>query len=163
MPDLSTIRAPRPATVKVAWGDEVINVTYNRAAFSIALVENVYRMAIRDRVKQVILGWDITLNGEPWQPQPIEHPAWDAVVNARREIQALAERQRAGDNASLSEDERAALQAPTISPAERQSAYEDAWDAYLVQLDREVVRAIDTGVLDDFLGVSWRGATSGNG
>lgn len=163
MPDLSTIRAPRPATVKVVWGDEVINVTYNRGAFSIALVENVYRMAIRDRVKQVLLAWDITSNGEPWQPQPIEHPAWDAVVYARREIQALADRQRAGNSAPLTEDERASLQAPTIAPAEKQAAYEDAWEAYLVQLDREVVRAIDTGVLDDFLGASWRGATSGNG
>lgn len=39
----------------------------------------------------------------------------------------------------------------------------EAWDAILLQLPRAFVRAVDTGILDDFLGVSWRGATSANG
>jgi hypothetical protein len=154
------LRTPKPTETLVVWDGQDLHVTYDRNAFTIDVIESVYRMPIRQRLVQVLIGWDLLRDGQPWQPEPRDHPGWDAIVLARREMTALV---AAGEDTPLEETERATLYAPPITTAERDEAYQDAWGAILVQLPREFVKAVDTGVLDDFLGVSWRVVTSVNG
>lgn len=154
------LRAPKPTETLIVWEGQDLHVTYDRSAFTIDLVESVYRMPIRARLVQVLIGWDLLKDGQPWQPEVKGHPGWDAIVLARREMRALV---ASGQNVPNEESERANLYAPPITADERDEAYHDAWDAILVQLPREFVKAVDTGVLDDFLGVSWRVDRSANG
>jgi len=154
------LRTPKPTETLIVWDGQDLHVTYDRNAFTIDLIESVYRMPIRTRLVQVLIGWDLIKDGQPWQPEPRDHPGWDAIVLARREMRALV---AAGQSEPLSETERAELYAPPITDMARLGAYQDAWDAILVQLPREFVKAVDTGVLDDFLGVSWRVVASANG
>jgi hypothetical protein len=126
----------------VVWEGQDLHVTYDRAAFTIEMTEGVYTMPIRQRLIQVLLSWDLLRGGQPWQPPPQDDPGWDAIVQAARPD---------GADVALS------------TADERSAAYESAWNDIIVQLPRAFVRAVDTGVLDDFLGLTWRGAISANG
>jgi transposase len=142
MISFESLRTPRPMDIVVVWEGQDLHVTYDRAAFTIEMTEGVYRMPIRERMARVLLGWDLLKGGQPWQPLPKDDPSWDAAIQAARPE---------GADVTPSTTE------------ERERAYQAAWDAILLQLPRPFVRAVDTGVLDDFLGVSWRGAISANG
>jgi len=133
MISFESLRTPKPMDITVVWEGQDLHVTYDRAAFTIEMTENIYSMPIRERMSRVLLGWDLLKAGQPWQPLPKDDPSWYAI------------------------------DAEPASWEERETAYRAAWAAILLQLDRTFVRAVDTGVLDDFLGVSWRGAISANG
>jgi len=152
------LRAPKPTAITVVWEGEDLHVIYDRAAFTIEVTENIYTMPVRERMRRVLLGWDLLRGGVPWQPPDQDDPGWDATIPALRVTLA-----RAGRDTPLSELEADELAAQPITFDDRARAYQAAWDAILLQLDRTFVRAVDTGVLDDFLGVSWRGAVSANG
>jgi len=154
------LRTPKPMQIVIPWEGDDLHVTYDRAAFTIEQVEGVYTTPIRQRLIQVLIGWDLLRDGIAWQPEPRDHPGWDAIALARRELRAIS---AAGGSTPLDDDTRAALHADPVTTDERRQAYDDAWEAILVQLPREFVKAVDGGILDDFLGVAWRGVSSVNG
>jgi len=154
------LRTPRPIEIVVTWESQELHVTYDRAAFVVEMTEGVYGMPIRERMRRVLLGWDLLKGGQPWQPTPKEDEVWEKAVYAARTERAQAGRD--ADHPLTDADRRDIAQQP-ISFAERATVYESAWDAIIAQLPRAFIRAVDTGILDDFLGVIWRGATSANG
>lgn len=166
MISFESLRAPKPMAIVVVWEGQDLHVTYDRAAFTIEMTEGVYAMPIRRRLSRVLLGWDLTRASVSWQPPPKDDPNWDTLIQADR-LRAVKARHASaleGDlPAPLSDAERSEVMDAPITWEERAAAYEAAWDAILLQIDRTFVRAVDTGVLDDFLGVSWRGAISANG
>lgn len=152
------LRTPKPTETVIFWEGEELHITYDRAAFTVDLAESVYTMPIRQRLVQVLLYWDLLKDGQPWVPDGRDDPCWIEKVYELRVLRAVATK-----GEPLTEEERAMTRATMPSADERLAAYHAAWDAILVQLPREFVRAVDGGILDDFLGVSWRGAPSGNG
>jgi hypothetical protein len=152
------LRAPKPAQTTIDWDGEELHITYDRAAFTVELAERVYSMPIRQRLTQVLLGWDLFMDGKPWQPEDRDDPLWYDRVH---ELQALRAVALKGE--PLTDSERGAIWEATPTAEERLAAYRAAWDAILVQLPREFVRAVDGGILDDFLGGNWRGGVSANG
>jgi len=150
MISFESLRAPKPMDIVVVWEGQDLHVTYDRAAFTLEMTEGVYGMPIRERMRRVLLGWDLLKAGVPWQPPQRDDPSWVDTIQAAR-------------GPGLTDSERGELAQEPITAAERDHAYQDAWDAILTQLPRAFVRAVDTGVLDDFLGVTWRGALSANG
>ncbi len=158
--ELSAVRAPKPTEALIVWEGQHLHVVYDRNAFTTDLVESIYTMPLRRRLVQVLIGWDLIKDGQPWQPEPRDHAGWDTIALARREMRAVV---ASGTSEVLGDAQRTALYAEPITADERKQAYEDAWEAILMQLPREFVKAVDTGVLDDFLGVSWRAVTSANG
>jgi hypothetical protein len=155
---LDRLRAPKPAEAQIVYEGEELHITYDRAAFTVELVEGVYGMPIRQRLVQVLLGWDLLKDGVPWQPADRDDPSWYDRVHDLQEMRAAVEK-----GEPLTDAERGAIWEAIPTSGERHAAYRAAWDAILVQLPREFVRAVDGGILDDFLGVSWRGAASANG
>jgi hypothetical protein len=155
---LDRLRAPKPAEAQIVYEGEELHITYDRAAFTVELVEGVYSMPIRQRLVQVLLYWDLLRDGQPWVPEGRDDPIWRDRARDLRVMRAVAEK-----GEPLTDTERGAVREATPTVEECQAAYRAAWDAILVQLPREFVRTIDGGILDDFLGVSWRGAASANG
>lgn len=154
------MRAPRPMIIPVDWKGQQLDVTYDRAAFTMEVIEERYRMSIRDRMARVLIGWDLLKAGVPWQPLPKDDESWEKTIHADRILRALAV---STAERPLTDTDRAELAARPITFEERERAYTDAWNTILIQLDRDFVRAVDTAVLDDFLGVNWRAGISVNG
>jgi len=152
------LRAPKPAETVITWEGDELHVVYDRAAFTVEMYENIYSTPIRQRLVQVLISWDLLKDGQPWVPDGRGDPSWTEKVYEMRELRALAVK-----GGPLTDEERRATHATVPTDEERLAAYRAAWDAILAQLPREFVRAVDGGVLDDFLGVSWRGGRSANG
>lgn len=152
------LREPKPAEAMIVYEGDELHITYDRAAFTVELVEGVYSAPIRQRLTQVLLGWDLLKDGRPWQPPDRGNSSWAEKVYELRELRAVVEK-----GEPLADTERGTTRADVPTTEECQAAYRAAWDAILVQLPREFVRAVDGGILDDFLGASWRGAASANG
>lgn len=150
MISFESLRAPKPMEITVVWEGQDLHVTYDRAAFTIEMTEGVYGMPIRERMSRVLLGWDLLKAGQPWQPPAKDDPIWEATIQAARAQAVTTDSERGEACAPITDDERA-------------QAYRAAWNDIITQLPRTFIRAVDTGVLDDFLGVSWRGAVSANG
>lgn len=158
MISFESLRAPKPTPITVVWQGQDLHVTYDRNACTMEITENISFMPIRQRQSKLLLGWDLLKAGVNWQPPDKDDPSWEAVIQDRRVAQALR-----GRETPLSESEAGELALSPITFEERAAAYEAAWSAILLQLDRDFVRAIDAEILDDFLGVSWRRRISANG
>lgn len=154
------MRAQRPMTIPVEWKGQSLDVTYDRAAFTMEMTENRRFMPIRDRMSRVLIGWDLLKAGVPWQPLPKSDETWEKAVHAERLRQA--QDGRGADNPLTDADRTEIAQMP-ISFEDREHVYANAWLAILLQLDPEFVRTVDAGVLDDFLGGTGRSRISANG
>lgn len=181
--DIAQLRAPRPTTTRITWEGEEVVVIYDRNAFTMDLTESTFSVPIMQRLVQVLLGWDVLQEGRSWQPEERADPIWDTRVRELRVLRAATEKATrvlretqaalaegaALDRAALeqaqalTDEERADANAEPPTEAERRAAYQAAWSTILEQLPREFVRAVDRGILDDFLGESWRAQRSGNG
>jgi len=129
---------PKPTPITVVFEGQDLRLVYDRAAFTMDMTENFRNMPIRTRLRSVLLSWDLLKDGVPWQPLPKDDPSWEEIIGSEGESRVA-------------------------TPAERDSAYAAAWDDILGQLPRDFVFAVDAGVLDDFLGLIWRGRISANG
>lgn len=154
------MRTPRPMEITVSWKGQSLDVTYDRAACTMEITENYRLMSIRERMSRVLLGWDLLKAGVSWQPLPKDDESWETTIRADRVLRALA---ASTAERPLTDADRADLAARPITFEERGRAYSAAWVSILLQLDPEFVRTVDGGILDDFLGLSWRGKISANG
>jgi hypothetical protein len=73
--DLTQLLAGSTAEVKVTWEDEVVLVTYLKHAYTPKLEAEVMKeadqgggRALADLLSQLLDGWDIVDNGEPFPP-----------------------------------------------------------------------------------------------
>lgn len=155
---LEKIRTPKPAETVIIWEDEELHITYDRNAFTADMYERIYTTPIRERLTQVLLYWDLLKDGQPWVPNGRDDPCWTEKVYELRALRAATTK-----GEPLTDEEYAMTRATLPSIDERLAAYRAAWDAILAQLPRDFVKAVDGGILDDFLGVSWRGRISANG
>lgn len=162
---VDAVQAPKPARIVVHFNGEELNVTYDRNAITNAMVESLFQTPIRARLGLMLLEWDLLQNGQPWQPAPLSDPVWREKAEAQRLADALAHKALPEVNEALiakvqthelTADEQSTALATPITATERRAQYTDAWDEIFRLLPRDFLRAVDEGVLDDFLGKGWR-------
>lgn len=173
MPELETIKRPLPTKVTAQTEAGPVETHYDRNAVTGAIQNAIYSMPIRERLSRLLVGWDVTMNGECWQPESLENIGhWQGVIRAQREQAHVAWTALKSQRAALTPeaalalpplgDEPIAPDAP-MTVQDRRAAYSAAWRAILDELPNDFVKAIDDEVLDDFLGGRWRMNATGRG
>jgi hypothetical protein len=72
--DLKELLAGHAADVKVEWEDEVVNVTYDKHAYTPELEAQVMDdangggRALADLLEKLLMDWDVLENGQPFPP-----------------------------------------------------------------------------------------------
>ena len=82
--DLGTTPKPTPITVQIENGE--VKLVYDRSAMTDAHTSKMYSAGLSYWLSCVLLGWDTTDKGEPWQPPDLADSVhWDGVIRAARE------------------------------------------------------------------------------
>lgn len=164
--DLETIQRPKPTTITVETDDGEVKVTYDRNAMTDDLTAQLYSMLVRTRLSRVLLGWDVTMNGVPWQPPDLNNIYhWEQAIREQRQSAHEAWEKLNSQHGALTPElathlpplgpEPIAPDAP-ITAQDRREAYIAEWSSILAKLPNDFKQTIDEGILDDFLGGRWR-------